>query len=521
MLRAFVKCLRHTRTGVRSLVHTLDLAYQDTGLDEPLQSSWLASALQLLPNLQSIVVDKHPWFDHRACLYLRGEGDAASSSSVRLLDVRRLHNIIPSTLPALLAGLPGLVYLSFAHTKIGGSHELAPSVRSLRDLRVLKLCDTGLTDARLRELAAAVGTRLRGLDVSCNALTDRGVDALFEYGCVATASCGTHDLHRSTSIRFSPRKSSERASRRHNGYLDAALYLALTSDIVGRFEDEDEHSNAIAHLDVSSTNISRNGIARLLGLPYVQKLDAGNVRCGVDADDASFTSSFRTLMQSPNQLTYLRLPADILLGLKHISVAYAQTALPTTAMAESPCPALKSTPPQSPAMTNLPARSVSWPAVLVVSDIPSHTPTRAIIEAISDLLRSFAKADRLAQLDYTLPPGKKSASPELLMLEISASNLQTLVQRPSQSGTFTQDEDASTLWTAGKGDFSFFDDGCGGWSSSTTRAPTTGTAQSVKPTFDVVAEIVAFRRKAKAMFLAGEAVTDHWTGRIEVRRAYE
>lgn len=215
---------------------------------------------------------------------------------------------------------------------------------------------------------------------------------------------------------------------------------------------------------------------------------------------------------------------------------------------------------------------------LVLTDVPSHSPTKDISQNIISFIRACAEeahwSRQQSQVSYALPPGQSGAAVEQNLAH-SLFGLRQLVLevRNVPTATFTritprvtrrigkssvEDADCETFWAAAADDFSFFDDQeeCGvpesemrsaipleaymgkmvvgedepalapsrprSWSDQPGSVPRKKTSV---PMVDTVSEVARFRSEKKAQYRqacqAGEVnpyVEGYWDGEIVVVR---
>lgn len=203
---------------------------------------------------------------------------------------------------------------------------------------------------------------------------------------------------------------------------------------------------------------------------------------------------------------------------------------------------------------------------LVLTNIPTTTFTKATSTRLINFIRQCAQeaqvAKHQAQLDYSLPPGRRGHAAALkhAAQEVFALKRIVLELAPPQSASsaaqgrrasqwqhactksVTEDHDSESLWSAAETDFSFFGDEDADTfpslvdssaplirSSSRATASTAhvskGKDSSSLPTFDTVALLSAFRREraqAHARSLAAGALDPdtegYWAGAIQIVR---
>lgn len=504
----FAKALPSTRLGTRALTHSLILHYQPDALIQSFPAQWLVTLFQHLPDLQSLTARCYPWIDYKTCITLRNSLHSNHQFPLRLLDVSGCSNILSSGLGALTASLPGLVHLDLSNTKLGTEDAFPATLLPLRELRVLRLRGAGLNDSRFAELAAVVRTRLRSLDVSRNALTDRAVDSLAAHCLVETELFGT-GRHASLVHGRTYHNSDTNVDA-----LDVALYRTLTTDFVGSLElDGAGYAAGLQHLNISDCDVSSIGILRLLRLQCLHKIDVGSSLRHIPSGNTVQALS-EAVLDLFRHLTYLRIPSSMVSNLRDNSRSPNPTLRNTTQCKSVTDPADSA--PISHTQPSNPASPTSRLRKLVLTQVPPHTSYRAVIDAICTLITQFAHADGLARQDYTLPPGVTTASVEVLVLEMMPETSESGTSRTGAAASITQDEDAAAFHAASRDDFSFFDD----WERHAMPSTARGAKQDMKAVgtrFDVIAEIVAFRRTTKERASAANESSGHWSGRVEVR----
>ncbi|KAF2480812.1 hypothetical protein BDY17DRAFT_254707 [Neohortaea acidophila] len=187
---------------------------------------------------------------------------------------------------------------------------------------------------------------------------------------------------------------------------------------------------------------------------------------------------------------------------------------------------------------------------LVLTNIPTTTPSKATSTRLINFIRQCAQeaqvAKHQAQLDYSLPPGRRGHAAALkhAAQEVFALKRIVLELAPPQSASsaaegrrasqwqhactksVTEDHDSESLWSAAETDFSFFGDEDADTFPSLvdSSAPLIRNSSSL-PTFDTVALLSAFRREraqAHARSLAAGALDPdtegYWAGAIQIVR---
>ncbi|KAK6006672.1 hypothetical protein QM012_005680 [Aureobasidium pullulans] len=208
---------------------------------------------------------------------------------------------------------------------------------------------------------------------------------------------------------------------------------------------------------------------------------------------------------------------------------------------------------------------------LVLTEVPPTSPTLDTSSRLISFVHACAEETTLAklqaQLDWTLPPGRrtshahqkellrKSFALEQIVLEVAPCSLD---QKKSEAASawrhrgtksVTQDQDSEALWAASQTDFSFFGEGetnsldtyleppkpltimsgmevsIGQPSLSTHHPQDKPVSDQSKPEIDVIAELSKFRKATKSEHQKRQAngeeepiVEGYWDGNIKVVR---
>ena len=294
----FKRTLPRARYEVRQLTHTLHLPPAQSELYDGPHPAWLRDVLEQLPHLQSLVVSQLPFFDHGALLALRQPSRArqqrhgADGGSpekyvptypLRLLGATACGNTTSAGLATALPLWPGLVFLDLSGTLAARDAAVLASLRVMPGLQVLKLRAIQLRDVDVEVLAAAVGIRVRSLDVRDNRLTDASVRTLLEKCCHPTRD--VHAAQSRLAMERSavdedwptgcPRPDPHVLSQFRGDDMDARFVRRLTRAVVGRIPTEDLPPPGLTHLYISDNYITVEALARLLRTENLHVLDAG------------------------------------------------------------------------------------------------------------------------------------------------------------------------------------------------------------------------------------------------------
>ncbi|KAL1952716.1 hypothetical protein VTO42DRAFT_4417 [Malbranchea cinnamomea] len=285
-LTRFRRTLTHCRLWVRSLTHTFHLPPALTEIYGGPRSTWLLEVLEHLPNLQSLLVARLPFFDHSALTALSGERGPTTPRTygLRLLLAREEPNTTSFGLAQALMHFPKLVYLDLSYTTPARSVSVLSVLSQLPDLQVLKLRGVGLRDPEVEVLANAIGTRVRLLDLRNNHLTDSALRSLLQacflapedVACTGAVPCCRPSRFElswpatTTSNVFSP-------DSLRSEHLDKHLLAQLTRPLTGRCDLEDLPHVGVTHLYIADNNISVEGLTSVLNTSRLHVLDGGTV----------------------------------------------------------------------------------------------------------------------------------------------------------------------------------------------------------------------------------------------------
>lgn len=327
------------RLSVRELTHTLHLPPAQSEVRLPLRFAqgensrlcfgkiydgphpeWLRDVLEQLPNLQSLVVSRLPFFDHMALLALRSHsngrrhslGDPDPTFSLRLLIAGCCQNTTSQGLTEGLDRFPNLAFLDLSNTLAARDRNVLWKLGDLPLLQVLKLRSVHLRDEDVNVLAEAIGIKVRSLDVQGNDLTDHSVRTLL-------TSCFQADNDTNASSNGRPRAISNLAVEdwpagfvrpdpaildefRDESY-DERFVRRLTSSVVSRLPYEDMPHSGITHLYIANNKLTVEGLAALIRSGKLHVLDAGSVDRSAHGSLSEASPSL-----SPFDARHIRLP---------------------------------------------------------------------------------------------------------------------------------------------------------------------------------------------------------------------
>ena len=259
-------------------------------------SEWLREILEQLPNLQSLIVSRLPFFDHAALLALRNQNSSRRSGStldrltfgLRLLIAAQCQNTTWQGLVEALDHFPNLAYLDLSNTLAARDKAVLSKLQDLQSLQVLKLRNVDLRDNDLLALTDAIGIRLRSLDVRSNHITDHGLESLLSR-CFVQARAYSSFAHTQGSSNIQLDLTIEDwplgislpdpavLDEFQDETYDDRLVRRLTSHVVSRLPFEDLPQSGITHLRISDNDLTAGGLAALINSRQLIVLDAGYV----------------------------------------------------------------------------------------------------------------------------------------------------------------------------------------------------------------------------------------------------
>ncbi|KAL6246101.1 hypothetical protein RBB50_007254 [Rhinocladiella similis] len=287
-LTRFKRILRKARLSVRSLTHTLHLPPALSEIYGGPNPTWLRDVLEYLPNLQSLVVTKLPFFDHHSLNALRltsnggrspsGEDDELPTYGLKLLLASSEPNTTSSALARALPRFPSLVYLDLSYTSPARDAAVLAALLWLPDLQVLKLRGVGLKDGEAEVLANAIGMKVRLLDIRDNLLTDMAVRSLMQACFLPSDSSNRGNLNlEDWPVGMAPGPDFFSLDTLRSEELDHELLKQLTKPLTGRLAFEDIPHRGLTHLYISGNRLSVEGLASLLKSERLHILDGGSV----------------------------------------------------------------------------------------------------------------------------------------------------------------------------------------------------------------------------------------------------
>ncbi|DAA75996.1 TPA_exp: Leucine Rich Repeat domain protein [Trichophyton benhamiae CBS 112371] len=538
-LTRFRRVLNISRPCVRQLTHTLHLPPALAEIYGEPPPTWLHEFLEYLPNLQSLLLSRLPFFDHRSLVAL-GKG---KQYNARLLLAEREANATPAGLVALLNCCLRLTYLDLSHTTTARDPRTILALRQLRGLQVLKLRGIGLQDDDIEVLAKAIQTRVRLLDIRDNRLTDRGLNMLVNHCFLLNDGDGAsirENLH------FGPLTGALLADSTQSEQLGDQLLDLFTRRLSGLSALEELPHVGLTHLYVSGNKISVSGLIDILHTKRLNVLDAGALSPGMEKLIPELKSPIA------RNLTYLRIHHSILKRqgdvkkelLKGVLTDGKESSMIQRLLEKRPA-IYKTNTDQS---IYLHPSNIAHIRTLVLTDVPAFVPSPSpVISSITQFISACADEALLASLqaesNYSLPPGQYHAkavqqhAKELfalraIVLEISPGKkfekpesssawVPTGYYQPDTFKSSTGDLDSENLWAAAANDFSFFDE-------DETRS-TSSSSAALPPVrmVDVVVELAAFRRERRDAYEKRVRSTGdttilpadgHWKGEVRIQR---
>lgn len=291
----FKRTLKKARLCVRELTHTLHLPPAQSELYDGPHAEWLRDVLEQLPNLQSLLVSQLQFFDHQSLQALRhhidsgqqNASDASPKFALRRLVASKCRNTTSAGLSEGLLHLPSLVFLDLSNTTGVRDQAVLSKFKYMPNLQILKIRQANLRDEDIEILAAAIGIRVRSLDLRGNLLTDIAARTLVKV-CFKKVEAGDGPVDRvlRDSNNISPddwpsgiaRPNPNLLDDFRNDALEEHFTRQLSDPAVTRLPSEDLAFSGITHLYIADNFLTVEGLSSLVKSECLFVLDAGMVR---------------------------------------------------------------------------------------------------------------------------------------------------------------------------------------------------------------------------------------------------
>ena len=283
-LKYFMSTLERARLSVRQLTHTLRVPpAAPERFVEPRQR-WLREVFDQLPNLQSLIVSGVPFLDNRALMTLSSVCDSGFNSDypLKLLDASYCQNTVKSSLSVALKCLSHLIYLDLSGCRGARDPSVLSRLHSMTNLRILKLQNCGINYPGVRALAAAIGLRVRSLDLTHNDIGEEGAQELIRCcflhdGSIAPSAADRN--HAFLGIEESANLSLEGARRDAEEICDEHLEIRTMQRLTRQAMDQLQSINlpqvGLTHLYICDSGLNVRAVTALIEKARLYVLDAG------------------------------------------------------------------------------------------------------------------------------------------------------------------------------------------------------------------------------------------------------
>jgi len=285
-LTRFKRTLKWARLSVRELTHTLHLPPAQAEIYDGPHAEWLGDVLEALPNLQSLIVSRLPFFDHQALLALRnGRRNVTDGScptfSLRLLIAAQCKNMTASSLAEALTHLVGLAYLDLSGNSSARDPSVLSKLQSMPNLHILRLHHCQLRDSDMEILGSSIGIKVRSLDLRGNSLTDAGIKILLQYcfhtrGTRSRASSGVVIEDSADWPASIARPDANILDEFRDETLSERFARRLTIGIVDRLPSQELRKSGVTHFYIAQNHLSVEGVSTLVRNARLYVLDVGS-----------------------------------------------------------------------------------------------------------------------------------------------------------------------------------------------------------------------------------------------------
>ena len=288
-LTRFKRTLKRARLSVRQLTHTLHLPPAQAEIYDGPRAEWLRAVLEALPNLQSLIVSRLPFFDHQALLAFRywrnGHQGAAdvdrSMFSLKLLIAVQCKNMTATGLAGALLHFSSLAYIDLSGNGSARDLSVLSRLRDMSSLHILRLRNCQLRDSDIEVLGRSIGTRVRSLDLRGNYLTDASIGILLQncFHCRGTRSRACSGVEVDDSADWPvgiARPDVKILDEFRSEALNERFVRRLTTGLVNRLPSQDLRQSGVTHLYIAHNHLSVEGVSRLVQNARLYVLDVGS-----------------------------------------------------------------------------------------------------------------------------------------------------------------------------------------------------------------------------------------------------
>ncbi|KAH0369866.1 hypothetical protein KCU65_g2911, partial [Aureobasidium melanogenum] len=584
-LTRFIRTLPWARRAVRSLTHTLHLPPAHAEIYNGPHADWLREVLEGLPNLQSLIVRGLPFFDHASlnALSVRVLLEQCFTPPPRKDNDGRVMS--PSLLPYLgaemLTTYRGVNFEAFLRNEFTNKFvgRLAIEDAPESGITHLYLSDNQFTVEGLSGLIRS--GRLHVLDAGSllPAMTSRDGSFSMTFPSLAKlvpvlAESASHSL---TYLRIDHSLVTEEPPAVQENINESTPQCAELADtsIYPCGVAELDHDTEVYEMmgdTTFPTEVSGDAVSIVVTSTGVEKPTASMHQARRRSQDLPIPVQTEELHESGLHVTTLEQETDK--SMPALDETSTPSPIPPShGLGRSYSSIVKER--KHRLQAHLTQAKSFHPGILphltalVLTEVPPSTPTPETPQRLISFIHSCAEETSLAklqaQLDWTLPPGRrtshshqkellrKSFALEQVILEVAPYSLD---QKKSEAASawrhrgtksMTQDQDSEALWAASQTDFSFFGEGetnsldtslepnkpltiMSGMEVS-VNPPTSSYPQSQpinqnpKPEIDVIAQLSKFRKATKTEYqkrlAQGEEepmVEGFWDGNIKVVR---
>lgn len=254
-------------------------------------AEWLRDVLDALPNLQSLIVSRLPFFDHQALLALRSYKSCCQAPTdeehfsfpLRLLIAAQCKNMTAFSLAKALKHFVSLAYLDLSGNSSARDFSVLSTFHNMSNLHILRLQHCQLRDADIDILATSIGRRVRSLDLRHNILTDAGVRTLLQH-CFNKRG-GRSRAFSGVMVEDSadwPAGIARPSPRILDEFRDEALndhfVKRLTTGIVNSLPSQNLCQSGVTHFYVAGNNLSIEIVSSLIMNASLYALDIGSLQ---------------------------------------------------------------------------------------------------------------------------------------------------------------------------------------------------------------------------------------------------
>lgn len=200
---------------------------------------------------------------------------------LRLLIAEQCNNMTARGLAEALTHFPNIAYLDLSFNSSARDHSILSKLNDMPSLNILRLRHCLLKDQDIEVLGAAIGLRVRSLDLRNNHLTDASIRTLLHHcfrarGSRSRASSGVEVEDSADWPAGFARPDVNILDEFRDQTLNERFVKRLTSGVINRLPSQDLRQSGVTHLYIAHNQLSVEGVSSLIKQAQLYVLDVGS-----------------------------------------------------------------------------------------------------------------------------------------------------------------------------------------------------------------------------------------------------